>query len=550
MFHTQTVIQVPSRTPTRLSEREAPTIVRTRRRDRSLSPVALDPYGRPLYEDHDRRTTRAPTVIEGFEPDREHRISSPRRPPRSHATTPIIPGITPPRSRIQEEDDAGVPHRRTISPGAITEAERDGHLVPSVSRTPPYGESQVATPSEARRRLPSRPESRAEYDRAAPRPEQIPAVEHDARAPVGEPPRAVPSRPISAEEVADSQVIAPTPGYRPPSEVVIPDEDRFAEAFNNAEDERRLRHQDAERLRDELAGQAEHRRDDEFHEHEEERQRIFEEGERRRNETAEATRQAIFEDGEERRDVAAEEGASMRASIIHSALEEVVSQREASLRSVVTEEREELRQSREACEAERAALIKTMEADHAHLQEAHEAQVKALEEELVMLRETTETQRIERERTETERIERQQMEIMERDAGLRDQLADITNMLNEKKAECERLQAINEERWAAKEERQTKKQEDFESLKGLVQRIADENEAARAQAAEEKEREGGKPGEVIFNIECPVPDFSLQVSRLSSRLCRNRMRNRLRYSTRWQMVRRCRNVDPADLNID
>ncbi|KAF8579981.1 hypothetical protein K439DRAFT_1358317 [Ramaria rubella] len=53
---------------------------------------------------------------------------------------------------------------------------------------------------------------------------------------------------------------------------------------------------------------------------------------------------------------------------------------------------------------------------------------------------------------------------------------------------------MNEERYAAKEERRSKKDGDFETLKSLVQRIVEDNEAAKAQAAEEREREAGKPG--------------------------------------------------------
>ncbi|KAF8506266.1 hypothetical protein JB92DRAFT_734794 [Gautieria morchelliformis] len=117
-----------------------------------------------------------------------------------------------------------------------------------------------------------------------------------------------------------------------------------------------------------------------------------------------------------------------------------------------------------------------------------------MQEELVTFRETTEADKIERERVDTEWFERQEMEHQDQVLGLRAQLEDITNTLDAKTAECEGLQALIDERSAEKEERRTKKVEEFQSLKDLVQRIVDETEAAKAIAAEERERNAEKPG--------------------------------------------------------
>ncbi|KAF8523042.1 hypothetical protein JB92DRAFT_1651432 [Gautieria morchelliformis] len=86
------------------------------------------------------------------------------------------------------------------------------------------------------------------------------------------------------------------------------------------------------------------------------------------------------------------------------------------------------------------------------------------------------------------------MEHQDQVSGLRAQLEEITNTLDAKTAECEGLQALIDERSAEKEERRTKKVEEFQSLKDLVQRIVDETEAAKAIAAEERERNAEKPG--------------------------------------------------------
>lgn len=294
----------------------------------------------------------------------------------------------------------------------------------------------------------------------------------------------------------DSQVPVPA-GVHVPASEADPDR-RFADAFNDAEDERRLRHQDAERMRDERAAEAEARRDDEFREHEAERQRIFEAGENKRNQTSEEARQAIFKAAEEQRDLTAADAESSRSASIRSAIEEVVSRQGSVRMGDWEDERARLNEEHEQmCEQKVKELEEQWAEERARLVEKVEAlqdeRTKA-EEEFLNLRDTTEAQRIERERVETERIEQQQVELQQRDQGLRDQLAEITNMLHEKKAECERLQALHDERYAAKEERRVKKDVELQELKDLVKGIMDENEKAKALAAEEKERDAGRPG--------------------------------------------------------
>ena len=439
-----------------------------------------------MRDDPDQGTRRAPTVIPDDDVGYDHEPRISRRP-----SSILYPAGTPPRSSAPteiQEGDAGAPRRRPlsriamgpgrISPGAITTSEKDGHLLP-VSGTSPHTEGG--------------PPAEHQYGDA---PEHAPSDQllrpHDGE---------TTPRHVSTPEV-DSQVLIPTGPHPQPSDVVIQGHD-LAEAFNNAEDERRARHQAAEHVRDVKAQEAEARRDEEFRAHEAERQRIFEEGERKRNDTNEEMRQAIFKAAEEQRDAAAGEAESVRRDSIHSAIESV---RAASIRSALDDAASQLDTVRmkdwedertrlnEENEQKVKSLQQEWEDERARLKEEHEKEVQALQEEqgkmqeeFVALRDSTEEQRIERERVETERIEQQQMELLQRDTALRDQLAEITDMMREKKTLCD-------ERWTAKEERRGKKDTEFQELKDLIRSIMEDNEKAKAAAAEHKERDANKPG--------------------------------------------------------
>jgi hypothetical protein len=464
-----------------------------------------------------------------------------RRTPRDDDAGPSL--------RSSREDGAGVPRRtpdeyaasvsRPISHGAITTSERDGNLVP-ISRTftPPEGSATEHHPEQYRD-----PTEHPLSDQPGPS-RQGGITPHHAPTP----------------EVG-SEVLIPTGDHPPPSEVVIPDFERFAEAFNDAEDERRIRHQDAERLRDERAVEAEDRRDEEFREHEAERQRIFEEGEKRRNEP-----RVISGPGEdEARPASTAEDIHSIHSSPKSPSDIVAGDAQSSEVSVknleddfarLNEEHEQnIRVLQQECEDERARLVEEhdqsvkareqeWEDERVRIQEEHENELNDLreeqnkvQEELVTFRETTEAEKIERERIDTERIERQEMDHQDQISDLRTQLEEMTNMLDTKTAEYERLQALNDERWAAKEERRTKKVEEFQSLKDLVQRIIDENEAAKVLEAQERERDAEKPGR-LSNI---CPSLNLTVSQelmLFLRSSSSRIRNKRQSCRIWLAVSR------------
>ncbi|KIJ34220.1 hypothetical protein M422DRAFT_263711 [Sphaerobolus stellatus SS14] len=98
------------------------------------------------------------------------------------------------------------------------------------------------------------------------------------------------------------------------------------------------------------------------------------------------------------------------------------------------------------------------------------------------------------ERVETERREQFQGEAIQQDNDLRAQLEEITNLLHEKAEECEQLKALNDERYAEKQERRGKKDSDIDALKEMVQQLIAQNDAIRNEAAEHRASLEGKPG--------------------------------------------------------
>ncbi|KIJ39346.1 hypothetical protein M422DRAFT_257963 [Sphaerobolus stellatus SS14] len=119
--------------------------------------------------------------------------------------------------------------------------------------------------------------------------------------------------------------------------------------------------------------------------------------------------------------------------------------------------------------------------------------MRQLEEEVVRAREVQEAERNERVRVETERRAQGQGEATQRDNDLRAQLEEITNLLHEE-AECEQLKALNDERYAEKQERRGKKDSDVDALKEMVQQLIAQNDAIRNEAAEHRASLEGKPG--------------------------------------------------------
>jgi hypothetical protein len=292
-----------------------------------------------------------------------------------------------------------------------------------------------------------------------------------------------------------------------PPDVALPLEEHLAEMFNQAEDERRIHHAEAEQRRDGLAMEAEGRRHEEFIAREDERQRIFEEGEKKRNDTCEAIRQEIFDVKEEERRAisqAAEDdrqtigshAESKRAASIRTAIDAAAESHVESICTVIQTEKDEMERQRAEFEEERARLLQKKEDDKAQLKADYATKILALQEELVTLRETTEAFKTEREAEEIQRREQQKVELEQRDEALRNQLSDITMLLQAKKARCDELQATHDRRISEKEERRVKKEADLINLNDLVRRITEAHDEEKDLLVATKEHQATKPSEL------------------------------------------------------
>ena len=95
---------------------------------------------------------------------------------------------------------------------------------------------------------------------------------------------------------------------------------------------------------------------------------------------------------------------------------------------------------------------------------------------------------------EAETREREKQECLERDEGIRNQLSDISNLVQDQATEIQRKRELAEERAAEKMSRREEKDMKFLALQDMVQRIVEDREAERIRAEEERIANEGKPG--------------------------------------------------------
>jgi hypothetical protein len=181
------------------------------------------------------------------------------------------------------------------------------------------------------------------------------------------------------------------------------------------------------------------------------------------------------------------------ASIIESS--RIASSRYArEIREIIEAERDEMIREREAAEAERERLRAEADAERARLSEEREARIQRLEEELSAVRAELENEKQQRVTEEAETRERERQETLERDEAVRNQLGDITNLVQDQRDECARKKELMDERWAEKEGRRLQKDSQLAELRDMVAKIVEDREADRIRAEEERVAAEGKPG--------------------------------------------------------
>lgn len=303
----------------------------------------------------------------------------------------------------------------------------------------------------------------------------------------------------------------------------------IAERFANL-DELEGRLQDVARHADE----AETSRDNRFMESEGERDRIFEDAERRRNAEAQEAREALLSAIESRLEappqppavepvpdvpssppppppesVREDDGLSLHS--IQAATQEAMSRHSEDLRDIVKMERDEMRaeleREREQHEQERAQAREDIEraraeldAERAKVAEEKDARIRELEEEMAKMKEEMEAEKAQRETEFLQQREEASKELTDGFTGLNAGLEALQNLMNEQKQCCEEKKALNEQRWAEKEERRNNKKGDTDEMFILLKRIDEMVNECREEQKAAKEAAEGKPGELLSRL--------------------------------------------------
>ncbi|KAI6145311.1 hypothetical protein BKA82DRAFT_4312648 [Pisolithus tinctorius] len=434
-------------------------------------------HRRPEYREGDAGTPRSyrphspaqPTIIRlgGEHEDGPHHAvvidPSPQSPrPYHYPERPVSP-------RTQYERDLRrVPHGDTVIPRLPTDTRE---------RHPPHPASvagSVVEPHDVHdhRRTPSRTPSRG-----GPPPPSI--VGGDEGRPPSEIARHVPAPPMPEDGMPgphDAQLID---ALREQHERLNDAERDLAQIVHDAHD-------------------AEGRREDEFRSNEEARQHIFMDSEARRDAEARQRSDALFHELEEK--VAnvppipvpppreADE-ASMIESI-RTATQDAASRHAADVQEIVRMERELLEKEREENAAERERARAELEAERRRLDEAREARIHELEEELNRVRTELDN---ERQLRMTEADEARSA-TAERDDALRNQLAEIANLVQQNQACCEDNKTANENRWTEKQRWKNERDDQIQELLGVVARIVEEQNAAKQREEDARQANEGKPG--------------------------------------------------------
>ncbi|KAI6038622.1 hypothetical protein EDC04DRAFT_1927411 [Pisolithus marmoratus] len=305
-------------------------------------------------------------------------------------------------------------------------------------------------------------------------------------------------------EVAHHVPAPPTPGRGTPGPEDVQLVDTLREQHERLNDaEREL----AQIMHD--AYDAEGRRENDFRLNEEGRQQTFNDNEAQRDADARQRTSTLIHELEEKvANVLPTPVPPPRDTDEHSVIESIrtatqdaASRYAADVQEIVRMERELLEKEREANAAERERARADLEAERRHLDEAREARIHELEEELNRVRAELDN---ERQLRMTEADEARSA-AAEREEGLRNQLAEIANLVQQNHACCEENKAASEERWAEKQHWKTERDGQIQELLGIVARIVEEQNAAKQREDDVRQANEGKP-----SIEQVLEDLARQ----------------------------------------
>jgi hypothetical protein len=173
--------------------------------------------------------------------------------------------------------------------------------------------------------------------------------------------------------------------------------------------------------------------------------------------------------------------------------------RTASLRVSVHEVAEESKRRSFAT----ASIHSIVLDEHATALTTERQRAQELEEKLAVLRTRRAEQRAKRENDVQEKCEEGRIAATERHQNMRNQLGDITNSMQNAADEKANWQALQDQRWAEKQERQDRKKTQIQRLEEMMARTMGEQENARRMAEEDAVASALRPGyaEVIAQLE-------------------------------------------------
>lgn len=308
-------------------------------------------------------------------------------------------------------------------------------------------------------------------------------------------------------------VVAPSE----PSELGPEDADRGAIHERIGEIERQI--QDTS----EAARQAEEQREAEFRRNEEAREQAFQENEaRRENTTQDFLRELEYHPelgalpvpppGGFGGPVAEGDATSLRPpseAPAHSMVETMASAVQDASARYSEDLKDIVDREREAAARERAELQERLDQARAEkdrqrdlLDEERLARIAELEAELARCREDSANEKQMRAAEEEERHEAEIRERQERDDALRQQLVDITDILQQQRDDFARKKELMDLRLEDKDRRRENKDRQWNDLYSLVESIINDREAEKERAQAERDAAEGKPSKSHALFHC------------------------------------------------
>lgn len=255
------------------------------------------------------------------------------------------------------------------------------------------------------------------------------------------------------------------------------------------------------------AQDAEGRRERDFRDNEDARERIFLDNEERRDAETRQRGDTLFNELEDRiagippvppvpvpppQEPRDDDDQRSFIDSIHASLQESATRHSHDIMETVRMEREEAARERESLAAERERERARLDEERHLLEEERLVKITALEDELARTRAELDNERQMRMNEQNEA----RMAAAERDEALRNQLVDLTNMVQQNQALCEEKRALMDEHWEEKRRWKEERDGQMQELMGMVARLADEQAGARQREEEQRLANEGKPGEL------------------------------------------------------